>query len=164
MISNVKPKLSIIAALSKNRVIGKDNKIPWHLPLDMKHFKDLTTGHTLIMGRKTFESMGKPLPNRTNIVITRNQDYKPEGIVVVNSFSQALLKAQETEFNEIFIAGGGEIYAESINLVDRLYLTLIEKEIPGDTFFPEYSQFTKIISEEQLGENGLEFKFITLEK
>lgn len=126
--------LSLIVAMSKNRVIGNQGKIPWHLPEDLAHFKKTTMGHPIIMGRKTFDSIGKPLPERKNIVITRNPEWKHEGILRVSSLEDAL-KDCEAE-SEVFIIGGGEIYAQAYPKANRLILTVIEKEFEGDTFFP----------------------------
>ncbi|HAF30202.1 MAG TPA: dihydrofolate reductase [Bacteroidales bacterium] len=127
--------LSIIVAIAENNVIGKDNDLIWHLPRDMKHFKDTTTGHYIIMGRKTFESNGKPLPNRTNIIITRDKNYKAEGCIIVNSLEDAIEEAKND--TEAFIIGGGVIYKLAMPLVDRIYLTKIHHSFDGDTFFPE---------------------------
>jgi dihydrofolate reductase len=140
--------ISIIAAISENQVIGKDNKLVWHLPVDMKFFKNTTLGHTLIMGRKTFESFGKPLPGRKSIVITRNSDYSYEGVTVVSSLEQAIKSAPENE--EVFIAGGAEIYKMALDIADRMYLTIVHDHFEGDTFFPEidFSKW-KLVSEHQ---------------
>ena len=127
--------ISIIVAVAENNVIGKDNDLIWKLPRDMKHFKDTTTGHYIIMGRKTFEANGRPLPNRTNIIITRDRNYKAEGCVVVNSLEDALKEAEND--SEAFIIGGGVIYKMALPIVDRIYLTKINESFEGDTFFPE---------------------------
>lgn len=123
--------VNIIAAISNNGVIGKDNKLPWHLPADLKHFKELTTGHTVVMGRKTFESIGKPLPSRTNIVLTRDRSFRHDGILVTHDFS-TIHKIK----GEVFIIGGSDIYELFINEADRLYITRIHAVIHGDTHFP----------------------------
>ena len=128
--------ISIIAAMGKNRVIGKNNSLPWKLPADMKHFQDLTTGKPVIMGRKTFESLGKPLPNRMNIIITRDQNYKAEGCIVAHSLDDAL-KAAENQ-KEVMIIGGSQIYKEFLPRADKMYLTLIEADFEGDAYFPGY--------------------------
>lgn len=127
--------LSIIVAVGENNVIGKDNDLIWKLPRDMRHFKETTTGHYIIMGRKTFESNGRPLPNRTNVIITRDKNYTAEGCVIVHSLEDAINEAKEDK--EAFIIGGGEIYKKSMTLVDRIYLTQIYYNFEGDTFFPE---------------------------
>ncbi len=128
-------RLSAIVAMASNRVIGSNNQLPWRLPADLKRFKQLTMGHTLLMGRKTFESIGRPLPGRTTIVITRQRGYAPEGVKVTHSVDEALALAQGDD--EIFIAGGAELYAQTLDRLDRLYLTRIERDVPGDTRFPE---------------------------
>ena len=137
--------ISIIVAIGTNRVIGKDNNLPWRIPDDLKRFKELTSGHPVIMGRKTWESLPekfRPLPGRTNIVVTRNADYKAEGVMVTDSFSSALSAAERADgANEIFIIGGGEIYKEALTSADRLYLTLVEDETLGDTFFSSLRKY-----------------------
>lgn len=127
--------ITIIAAIGKNRELGKDNDLIWHLPNDLKRFKKVTSGHDVIMGRKTFESLGKPLPNRTNIIITRNGNFKAEGCVIVNSLNEAI-EASKTDPNP-FILGGAEIYKQSIKIADVLDLTLVDAELDADVFFPE---------------------------
>jgi len=126
--------VSLIVAMSKNRVIGRDNAIPWNIPADMRRFRELTTGHAIIIGRKTFESIGKPLPGRKNIVVTRQPDYPATGISIAGSLNEALLLAQD--HGEVFICGGGEIYKEALPFAARIYLTLIDCDIDGDTRFP----------------------------
>jgi dihydrofolate reductase len=130
-------RVSLIAAMAKNRAIGIDNGLPWHLPADLRRFKALTTGHTLIMGRKTFESLRGPLPWRTTIVLTRRQDYAPPGVIVSRSIDEALARAAG---DEVFVAGGEEIFRQTLDRADRLYLTRIEKDFPGDTYFPELDE------------------------
>src|SRR5476651_871439 len=126
--------LSIIVAISENNAIGKNNQLLWYLPADLKHFKDITSGHTVIMGRKTFDSVGKPLPRRRNIIITR-QDISIEGCEVVKSIEAALELCKNEP--EVFIVGGAEIYRQSMHLTDRIYLTIVHKEFDGDSYFPE---------------------------
>ena len=127
--------LTIIAAASENNALGKDNALVWHLPNDFKRFKELTTGHHIIMGRKTFESFPKPLLNRTHVIITRQKDYEvPEGCVVVSSLKKAIAICSENE--ESFVIGGGEIYKQSIEEVDKIELTRVHTTIEADTFFP----------------------------
>lgn len=137
--------LSIIAAIANNNEIGMKNKLLWNLPADMKHFREITSGHTVIMGRKTFESIGQPLPNRKNIIITRDKDYSHEGIDIVNSLEEAIRFAslengREFEENqdevEIFIIGGGEIYKQAIEKANKLYITEVHQDFNGDTLFP----------------------------
>ncbi len=154
----------MISAIAENRAIGKNNQLLWHIPEDFKHFKETTTGHAMIMGQKTFESIGKPLPNRTNIVLTNDKNFKVEGVVISYSIPEALKKAEETGEQEVFIIGGGSIYKQFIDLADKLYLTVVEGNFEADTFFPDYSQFTKV-KETGFGENeNHKFKFLELEK
>lgn len=127
--------LSIIAAVSQNNVIGKDNKLIWHLPADMQFFKQTTMGHTLIMGRKTFESFGKPLPGRKSIVVTRQKDWNFNGVTAVNSLQAAIDTAPKNE--EVFIIGGSEVYKQAMPLCNKMYLTVIHHDFKGDAFFPE---------------------------
>lgn len=140
-------KISIIVAMAKNRVIGKENDMPWHLPADLQHFRKITSGKPIIMGRKTYESIGRPLPKRHNIIISRNTEYKVEGCDVVSSLDEAVKCAGEVE--ELFIIGGGFLYNQTIDQADRLYLTFIDLEVDGDTLFPEYEHLAirKIASE-----------------
>src|SRR5688572_21388613 len=128
--------IALVVAMAENRVIGKNNQLIWHLPADLKHFKNLTSGHPIIMGRKTFESIGKPLPNRTNIVVTRQEDFKPKDCLVAHSLSEALMMAQQLDA-EIFVIGGAEIYKQAMFLADTIYLTEVHQEFEGDTFFSE---------------------------
>lgn len=133
------PIISIIVAAAENNAIGKDNQLLWHLPNDLKFFKRMTSGHTVIMGRKTFESFGKPLPNRRNIVITRQPGYKLDGAEVVHSLDEALgLAGKEVE--ELFIAGGAQIYKEALPITDKFYLTRVHESFEADAFFPEFDE------------------------
>jgi len=132
-------KISIIVAIAENNVIGKDNALIWSLPADMKYFKEITTGHCVITGRKNYESIPekfRPLPNRTNIIITRQTDYLAPGATVVNSIDEAIKIAKETGHEEIFIIGGGEIFEQSLHLADKLYVTKIYQSFEGDVYFP----------------------------
>lgn len=158
------PEINLIAALSTNRVIGKDGGFPWHITADLKHFKELTVGNTVIMGRKTFESIGKPLPNRTNIVITRDRDFSAEGCRIVHSLEEAIDMAREFGKGDIFIIGGGQVYEQAMRFADKLILTLVHKEFDGDTFFPDYSSFTQVVSREQQEQEGLKFDFLVLKR
>jgi len=157
--------VSIIVAIGRNHAIGKNNKLLWHLPKDLKHFKDVTTGHTVIMGRKTFDSVGKPLPNRRNIIVTR-QAISIEGCEVVSSIDAALALCANEE--EVFIVGGAEIYKLSIPLTDRIYLTVIDHDFDGDTFFPELNdedwKETERENFEPDEKNKYTYSFITLER
>ena len=138
--------ISLIVAASINNAIGKENQLLWHLPNDLKFFKNTTWGGVVIMGRKTFESVNKPLPGRTNIVITKQPDWNAENVVVASSLEDALEKAAALNFKEIFIIGGGEIYKQSIAIANRIYLTKVHTEIDGDTFFPDLNNDWKMIS------------------
>ena len=164
--------VSLIVAVSENGVIGKDNDLIWHLPKDMKFFKETTMGHHVIMGRKNFESIPhkySPLPNRTNVVITRQADYKAEGCVVVNSVEAALEIAKNNGENEPFIIGGGQIYklALETNLVDKIYLTKVHHSFEGDTFFPELNTDWKEmerIDHKADEKHDYSYSFLTFEK
>lgn len=153
--------ISIIAALGKNRVIGKDNELLWPIPDDLKRFKEITTGHPVIMGSKTYESIGKPLPNRTNIVITRDKNYKAPGTFIAHSLEEAFEKAGG---GEIFVIGGAQIYSLALPHADKLYLTLIEDEKEGDAFFPDYSEFTKKTLVEEREFKGIKYSWINFER
>jgi dihydrofolate reductase len=158
--------LSIIAVIGRNRELGKNNDLIWNLPSDLKRFRVITKGHPVIMGRRTYQSIGHPLPNRANFVITRDQSFTAEGITVVPSLDEAIEKAKlASGKEEIFVIGGGSVYAQVIDRADRLYLTVVDKEAPeADTFFPDYSRFTKIIEESAHEENGIRYTYRTLEK
>jgi dihydrofolate reductase len=151
--------ITLIAACSRNRAIGKDNKLLWHLPNDLKRFKQLTTGKTVVMGRKTFESIGKPLPNRKNVVLTTNKDLLIEGCEVITSISELNL------LEDIVIIGGEQIYKLFINLADVIELTLIDKYFEGDAFFPEINldKFFKEVDETVYG-NEFNYNYITYKK
>ncbi len=160
--------VSLILAVSDNHVIGKDNKLPWRLPADMKHFVSLTKGNVVIMGRKTFDSLKKPLTERVNIVITRKMDFKAEGIIICSSLEDALKKGKEFSEKEIFIIGGSEIYRQSLDLADRIYLTRIHHHFDGDTYFQEIDPTKwKVVSEEAHDtdeKNPYPYSFITYAK
>jgi len=160
-------EISIIAAVGPNRELGKDNKLLWHISEDMKRFKELTTGKIVVMGRKTYESLGKPLPNRTNIIITRDPNYKAEGCLVVHSLTEAIkrskIKNQKSKIeNEVFIIGGGEIYKQALPLADKLYLTVVEGKFEADTFFPDHSEFKKIVLKKKGESSGHKYTFFVL--
>jgi len=157
--------VSAIVAVSRNGVIGKDNDLPWHLPTDMKYFKRTTLGHHVIMGRKNFVAMGRPLPGRTNVVITRNPDFTAGGSPVVHSVEEALKLAEQNGEAEAFIIGGGEIYAASMALWDRLYLTRVEAEVEGDVFFPDWeaSDWHKVYEEAFPADEKNEYPFTILQ-
>jgi dihydrofolate reductase len=160
--------ISIISAItSKTRAIGNQNKLLFRIPHDLKRFRALTMNHPVIMGRKTYESIGKPLPNRTNIVISRNLELRIDGVYVVNNLLSAIKIAKESNgSDEIFIIGGGEIYKEALPYTNKLYLTIVQSDELGDTFFPEYPEFTKNVFRENHTDSasGLSYEFITLEK
>lgn len=155
------PRLSVIAALARNRVIGRDNSLPWHLPEDLKHFKVLTMGHHIVMGRKTYESLGRLLPGRTTVIVSRNPDYAVPGAIVVTSLRQALSACANDP--EIFLIGGAELYQQSLALADRLYLTEIDAEFEGDAYFPEIApgDWHEIARERHVSSSGLAFSFVT---
>ena len=165
-------KISIVVAIGDgrmhNRVLGKENKLLWHIPDDMKRFRTITNGHPIIMGRKTFESIisyrGKPLPNRTNIVLTRDPAWHYDGVLRAGTMEEAIELAKEQPGSEeIFIGGGGEVYALALPYVDKLYLTLIEDDQEGDSFFPEYEhEFTKKTFDEKREYEGVKYSWVDL--
>ena len=150
--------------MSSNRVIGVNNTLPWHISEDLKYFKSLTTGHTIIMGRKTYESIGRPLPNRRNIVISRNTEASYEGAEVVHSIEDAFTICKND--NEVFVIGGSNIYEQALSLVDYIYITEIKKSFSGDAFFPEINKQMWIESsrENHITNDGLEFSFVKYQK
>ena len=157
------PTISIIAAIAKDRGIGYKNKLLVHLPPDLKHFKEITRGHMVIMGQTTYQSMGKALPNRQNVVLTRDKNFKVDDATVLYSLEEALDLAKKSSDTEVFFIGGASIYAQAIKYADKLYLTLIDAAYPADTYFPDYSEFKKIISESEIQEHeGIKFKYIEL--
>lgn len=158
------PSVSIIAAMDSVRGIGKGNKLMWHIGEDMKHFKEVTSGHVVIMGRKTFESIGRPLPNRVNIVVTSNREFKAKGITIANSFKEALEIAREKEDEEIFVIGGGQIYEQAIPIANKLYLTIVEGNFGADTFFPNLGDFGSVIWEKSSSSEGYRYKFLEIER
>ncbi|MGM9943304.1 MAG: type 3 dihydrofolate reductase [Lysinibacillus sp.] len=155
--------ISLIVALDKNRVIGLNNAMPWHLPGELQYFKETTMGKPIIMGRKTFESIGRPLPGRRNIVITRNPQYDAEGIELALSLDEAIKLAGDVE--EIMIIGGQQIFTESLPLADRLYITEIDHEFEGDTYFPEYEGWQKVSCQQPIQTpDGYTFQYCIYEK
>lgn len=157
-------KLSIIVAMSSNHVIGANNTLPWHLTEDLKYFKSLTTGHTIIMGRKTYQSIGRPLPHRRNIVISRNTETSYEGMEVVHSIEDAFSITKNDK--KVFVIGGADIYKQVLDQVDLLYITEIKKSFSGDAFFPEIdkSKWSEFSREDHATANGLEFSFVCYQK
>lgn len=163
-------RLSLLVAMAKNRVIGRDNKLPWHLPADLKHFKFLTMGQTIVMGRKTYESIGRPLPGRVNIIITRQAGYEVPGATVVSSIDDALLMCEKIRSinGENFIIGGEELYRQTLKICQRIYITEIQRDFEGDVYFPEIdpneweeTQRDKHISEK---DTNLEYHFVVLDR
>lgn len=166
--SSHSPKISAIAAMSENRVIGDDNQLPWHLPADLKHFKAITSGHPILMGRKTFESIGRPLPNRTNIIITRNHAFQAPGCVVIQSIDEAVEKAKEIGSDEIFIIGGAEVYKQLLPRIEKIYLTIVHDEFEGDAFFPELNSSewveTERVKHDEDEDNEFGYSFVVMER
>jgi dihydrofolate reductase len=161
-----KAKVVIVAAIAKDtRALGYKNKLLWHIPDDLRRFKEKTLGHPIIMGRKTFESiiaiLGKPFPNRQNIVVTRNKEYAYEGVLITTSFEEALEKAQALSPTEIHIGGGTDLYTQVLPLVDKLFLTLVDDAPEADTFFPEFENDFVITETHEAGEhNGLKYQWV----
>ena len=163
MDNSLSKMIKIIVAISKNRVIGDSNKLIWNLPSDLKRFKEITTGHPIVMGRKTFESIGRPLPNRRNIIITRDEKYEVEGCEVVNSIEEALLLTG----NDCFIIGGGEIYKQTLHIAEQIYMTIVDEEFLGDTQFPELTNSWYVSKKEDFlsdDKNPYNYSFILYEK
>lgn len=158
---------TIVVAMGEKNEIGFENQLLWHLPKDLKHFKEITSGHPVIMGRKTYESIGKPLPNRTNIVVSGKNDWFEEGILIVGSIKEAIKFAKKID-EDIFIIGGGKIYEQTINIVDRLEVTLVKADLEADTFFPKIDskiwKKTDEICHEKDEKNQYDFCFQTYEK
>ncbi|MBW3521025.1 MULTISPECIES: dihydrofolate reductase [unclassified Chryseobacterium] len=158
---------TIVVAMGEKNEIGSGNQLLWHLPKDLKHFKDLTSGHPIIMGRKTYESIGKALPNRTNIVVSRKKNWFQEGVLIVGSLKEAVKFAKKIDEN-IFIIGGGNVYEQTMEIADRLEVTLVKANLEADTYFPKInSKFWKMTSEvchEKDEKNQYDFCFQTYEK
>jgi dihydrofolate reductase len=161
-------RISIIVAVAANGVIGRANELPWHLTADLRRFKRLTMGHHLIMGRKTYESIGRPLPGRRMIVVSRRQPSLPSEVIVVGSLDDALEQASQAGEQEVFIAGGAQIYALAVPLADRVYLTRVHGEFPGDAVFPELedSEWSEVDRKDQPadGEHPLGYSFLVLDR
>ena len=161
-------QLSLIVATAQNGVIGRNNQLIWHLPDDLKQFKRLTTGHPIIMGRKTFASIGKPLPNRTSIVITRNKDWTFEGVIVVHSLEEAIEAARQRDVEEAFVIGGAEIYRASLPIADKIYLTEVMADFEGDAYFeisnPEVWRETSHVHHTSDEKHAVAFDFVELER
>jgi dihydrofolate reductase len=153
--------ISLIVVHDLNRVIGQNNKMPWHIPNELAYFKEKTMGKAIVMGRSTFESIGRPLPGRLNIVITQNTSYKVEGVTVVHSIEEAI-EAANNHHEEVMIIGGEQIFKEVLPYADLLYITLIEHEFEGDTFFPSYEQEWEAIStsEQHTTDSGIKYTYM----
>jgi dihydrofolate reductase len=157
-------QLTIIVAIDRERGIGVNNKLPWHLPEDLAHFKRLTTGHPIVMGRKTYDSIGRPLPNRRNVVITRNPEWQAEGVEAVGSVAEALRLLAGTP---AFLIGGAQIFEQALGLADRMIVTEIDKSFACDTFFPpiDHAQWQEVARERHhSAANGCDYAFVTLER
>ncbi|WP_288461439.1 dihydrofolate reductase [uncultured Chryseobacterium sp.] len=158
---------TIVVAMGEKNEIGFENQLLWHLPKDLKHFKEITSGHPVIMGRKTYESIGKPLPNRTNIVVSRKTDWFEEGILIVGSIKEAVKFAKKID-EDVFIIGGGKIYKQTMDIVDKLEVTLVKADLEADTFFPKIDpkiwKKTDEICHEKDEKNQYDFCFQTFER
>lgn len=161
-------RINHIVAMAENRVIGRAGGMPWHIPEDFKFFKTTTMGHAMIMGRKTWDSIGRPLPGRLTIVVTRNSNFKaPAEVVIKATLEDAISHCRQHQQqwgSECFIVGGGELYKQSMSVVDRVYLTLIHKSIDGDTTYPEIPETFRKISEERHNDSPIPYSFTTWEK
>lgn len=165
-------KISLVVAMAENRVIGKENRLPWHLPQDLKHFKSITMGHPVIMGRKTYESIGRPLPNRINIVITRKEDWSVDGVIVCHDIEEALRlgnrEAEAIGVAELMVIGGANLYDQLLPRADRLYLTLVQAEVEGDALFPAFNgqQWNEVSRVEHSCDTGnpYNYSFIVLDR
>ncbi|MEK9177370.1 MAG: dihydrofolate reductase [Patescibacteria group bacterium] len=160
------PRVSAIAAITKgDRGLGKGKDLLWKIPGDMARFKALTMGHAIVMGRKTFDSIGHTLPGRTNVVVTRDTNWSAPGATIAHSIEEALAFSRELEKEEIFVIGGGEVYKAALPYTNRLYLTVVDGKAEADAFFPEYEQaFTNVVSKEKGEHGGLAYKYVVLER
>lgn len=160
-------KISLIVAMSSNRAIGLANQMPWHLSADLKRFKQLTMGYPILMGRKTFESIARPLPGRTNIVVSRNPAYRPEGCIVVDTVEAAINQACQLA-DEVFVIGGSTLYEATLPIADTLYITQINRDFNGDTFFPDFdwNRWSEIAREDVVDDPKVSFtySFLKLQK
>ncbi len=159
-------RISIIAAMAANRTIGIENRLPWHLPDDLKRFKALTMNHHIVMGRKTYDSIGKPLPGRSTVIVTRNVDYAVPGCIAVNSLDAALTVSFSDE--EVFFVGGADLYRQALPIANRIYLTEIQRVFDGDAFFPEFdkSQWTETAREPHRteGDTGFDYHYVIYDR
>jgi dihydrofolate reductase len=156
-----RPRVSIVAAVARNRVIGRDNAMPWHIPGELARFRQLTMGHTIIMGRRTHESIGRPLPGRRNLVVSRDPGFAAAGCEVVSSLQAAISACADAA--EVFVIGGAQIYAMAIAVADRLHLTEIQSDFPGDTWFPDYdaAAWRELARERHLAPEGFNYDYVT---
>ncbi len=159
--------ISLLVAMDQHRLIGKDNQLPWHLPQDLAYFKKVTMGHKIIMGRKTFESIGRPLPGRENIIVTRDMTYTQPGCTILHSIEEIIALSSRSN-EEVFVIGGAEIFKEILPVSDRLYITEIDHEFEGDTYFPErkHSEWIKVSAERGIMDekNPYDYQFVIYEK
>jgi dihydrofolate reductase len=164
------PLISLIAAISENRILADSTKedihvgIPWNIPSDELFFQETTRRHPIIIGRKTYSTFNTPIANATTIIVTRDPNFEAFGCVVLHSLQEAIAWAKMNETEEIFIAGGGNIYTEAIKFADKLYLTIVEGDFVGDIYFPEFANFGKVTKEKKMQENGFNFKFVEIER
>lgn len=156
--------LSLIVAIAHDQVIGVNNTLPWHLPEDLKRFRALTMGHHIIMGRKTYDSLGRLLPGRTTVIVTRNQDYKVEGALVAHSLTEAIALCKNDD--EVFVIGGAELYQDALKFANKLYITQIDLKVEGDAFFPQFdsAEWQETLREAHTSAQGLSFSYINLER
>ena len=168
MQQNMKPIISAIAAMAENRTIGNKNQLPWHLPEDLKHFKSITSGHAVLMGRRTYDSIGRPLPNRTNIILTRDINFVAPDCVIASSIDEALSTAKDLGTDEIFVIGGAMIYRQLLPIINKLYLTIVHHKFLGDAHFPEINEneWREISREthDSDASNAYAYSFIVLER
>lgn len=156
--------LNIIVAMARNRVIGIDNKLPWHIPGDLKYFKGLTMGHHIIMGRKTYESIGRPLPGRTTVIVSRDPGYVQDGCLVAHSLEEAIRLSEGDD--QVFFVGGGSLYEQALPRVGRLYITEIQADYDGDAHFPDFDRalWREVSRDRRRSEDGLEFDYVVYER
>jgi len=157
-------RLSIIVAMARNRVIGIENRLPWHIPGELKYFKGLTMGHHIIMGRKTYESIGRPLPGRTTVIVTRDPDYAQDGCLVAHSLPEAVALAGEDA--EVFFVGGSSLYGQALAMANRLYITEIQADFDGDAHFPEFDRriWREVSRSPQVTDSGLRFDYVVYDR
>ncbi len=171
MTNHTSVKRALMVAAASNGVIGRNNELPWHLPKDLQYFKQTTMGKPVIMGRKTFDSIGRPLPGRANIIVTRQQDYYADGVEIVHSLEDGLVLAQkmaaEKSLDEVMVIGGAELYRQSLPVIDRVYLTQVHADVEGDAFFPPLDNNWRCISEEKhkaCEKNPFDYSFCIFER